>query len=170
MGGLLACLSTVPAVAGGQSPRLLIPFEIEDQHRRLHRQADYLDRVVLVLGSDRGGSRFSAGWRRAITQAVGGEPRFDKLSVLSLADLRGVPFFVRGSVRKRFPRAPDNRVLLDWKGLFPVTYAFEPDACNLLVFAADGALVIQAHGREVDPETLAAVVAAIREQLERQAR
>jgi predicted transcriptional regulator len=66
--------------------------------------------------------------------------------------LRGVPFFVKGSVKKKFPREPENWVLLDWKGTFAKTYELEENVCNIFLLNRDGRVVRRTGQTDVDPE------------------
>ena len=62
---------------------------------------------------------------------------------------KGVPFFLKGMVRGKFPQEPGEWVLLDWKGRFAKAYEWVEGESNILVFDAGGALVHQTHGTEV---------------------
>ncbi len=145
--------------------RELLDFELEDQFKNVHRSSDIEGNIVLLIGSDRGGSQFNGTWGKAIHDSLSDHPRYDQISHLAYADLRGVPFFVKGVVRGKFPQDPDRWVLMDWKGVIAKTYDYVPKASNVLVFARDGALVHHASGREPDEETVREVVNALRELL-----
>jgi predicted transcriptional regulator len=139
----------------------LLDFELEDQFKNVHRSSDIAGNIVLLIGSDRGGSQFNGTWGKAIHDSLSDHPRYDQISHLAYADLRGVPFFVKGVVRGKFPQHPDQWVLMDWKGIIAKTYDFAPKSANVLVFAPDGALVHHASGREPDEETVSEVVNAL---------
>lgn len=55
---------------------------------------------------------------------------------------------------------------MDWKGVIASAYEFAPNATNLFLFAADGAPVHHASGRELDEQTLEEVVTALRSLLD----
>ena len=138
-----------------------LDFELKDQFENLHQSSDVEGNIVLLIGSDRGGSQFNQGWGTAIHESLSDHPRYDQISQLAYADLRGVPFFVKGVVRGKFPQNPDQWVLMDWKGVIAKTYDFAPKSSNVLVFARDGALVHHASGPEPDEETVSEVVNAL---------
>jgi len=147
--------------AFGQSLSL-VSFEIKDQFDRVHRDTDYADRIMIVFGSDRKGSEFHDDWESAVRDSVDTEWGAESVAYLSVADLRGVPFFVKGSVKGKFPKDEDQWVLLDWKGHFAKTYGFKKDATNIVVFAADGTLIGHTYGRELDLDSVSAVLTTVR--------
>jgi hypothetical protein len=162
---MLLFLACVGATAVQARSTTLIDFEIKDQFDQVYRQADYEGRILYVIGSDAKGSSFNGEWGRAIYEALKGEEGFEDVVSLPLADLRAVPFFLKGTIRKKFPQEKDRWVLMDWKGVFPKAYGFERRSMNIVVFAADGRLVHQAHGRELDKGVLDGIVTAIRDLL-----
>ena len=117
----------------------LIPFRIQDQFDREHTAADLEHRVFVLVGSDKRGSRYQGAWVDRLRAAFAD----DEIPVVEVADLRGVPFFIRGSVKKKFPQEKRSWVLLDWKGELAKAYRFKPDKCSILVFDEGGRLVYQ---------------------------
>ena len=144
----------------------LLDFELKDQFENVHRRSDVAGNIVLLIGSDKGGSQFNEAWGKAIHDSLSDHPRYDQISHLAHADLRGVPFFVKGFVRGKFPQDPNRWVLMDWKGILAKAYEFTPKSSNVLVFAPDGALVHHASGREPDDEALRDLVTVLRESLD----
>jgi len=165
-----ALLLTVLGLAAGSpthaEDRELLNFELKDQFENVHRRSDVLGNIVLLIGSDRGGSQFNEAWGKAIHDSLSDHPRYYQISHLAYADLRGVPFFVKGFVRGKFPQEPDRWVLMDWKGIIAKTYDLAPKSSNVLVFAQDGALVHHATGREPDDETVSEILTALGELLD----
>jgi hypothetical protein len=160
--GLIALVGTMTAWA--QSPTL-IQFEMTDQFGRVYRNADYEGRVLYVIGSDAKGSKFSESWSKAIYDALKEEAGIENLAALPLANLKGVPFFLRGTIKKKFPQEQDTWVLMDWKGQFAKAYDFEPRSTNILIFAPDGTLIHQAHGQEIEQDALDGIVEKLRDLL-----
>lgn len=144
----------------------VLDFELEDQFGNAHRSSDVAGRIVVLIGADRGGSQFTGPWNRVIQDSLGDHPQYGQIAHLAHANLRGVPFFLKGMIRSKFPQEPDGWVLMDWKGILPKTYGFAPKSANVLVFAPDGTLVHHASGREPDDETLRELVGALRELLD----
>ncbi len=160
LAGVVVCavlVGSFPAAVplDGAEPATLIPFELEDQFDRAHSDRDLRDRVVVVFGSDRKGSRYNDRWVKPVQDLIGRGDRGGKILIVEIADLRGVPFFVRGGVKKKFPRGSENAVLMDWKGRFAKSYGFAAGVCNILVFDRRGNLVHRIAVEEQDPGTLA---------------
>ena len=160
--GLIALVGTMTVWA--QSPTL-IQFEMTDQFDEVHRNVDYEGRVLYVIGSDAKGSEFSGSWGKAIYDALEEDEGIENLAALPLANLKSVPFFLKGTIKKKFPQEQDEWVLMDWKGQFAKAYDFEPRSTNILIFAPDGTLVHQAHGQEVEQDVLDGIVAKLRDLL-----
>jgi hypothetical protein len=85
----------------------------------------------------------------------------DDIQIVQVADLRGVPFFVKGFVKKKFPSDKHEWVLMDWKGVFARAYGFEPEKCNMLLFDRTDKLLFQVAAKEVDGTVLEEVLGAI---------
>ena len=77
---------------------------------------------------------------------------------VGISDLRGVPSFLKGFVRGKFPKEKDNRVLMDWKGVFAKQYEWQKGACNILIFSAEGVLVHQTVVRRMDSAKKGAIL------------
>ena len=158
---ILAPLLLLGAVAAAAQTETLIEFELRDQFERVHRDSDFAGRVLYVIGSDKDGSRFNGPWAKAISGALGDRDRA-RLATFGLADVSGVPFFLRGFVKGKFPQERERWVLLDWKGRFRRAYGFEAGSANVLAFAADGRLAYRFDARQVEPAMLAGFVAKLR--------
>lgn len=148
---LLFVLPYGSTIAAEQS---LIEYSLKDQFNNRHTQQQALGKVVLIIGSDGEGSEFNDGWGTAINQAVADHPSYSQLHQLPYADLRGVPFFAKGYVRGMMPEAPENWVLMDWKGNFAKAYEFQPGATNILIFGTDTRLKLHESGQQVEAEKL----------------
>ena len=145
----------------------MIDFEVKDQFGRVHSHQDYINGVVVVIGSDKDGSQFNGLWGAAIHDSLKNDPEYGRIAFLALADLRGVPFFLKGLVKGKFPKDRDKWVLMDWKGRFARAYRFEPESTNILVFAPGGKLMHRVHGREVEVDVLRGIIATVRDVLDR---
>ena len=144
----------------------LLDFEFQDQFEHVHRRSDVEGSIVLLIGSDKGGSQFNQLWGKAIHDSLADHPRYSQISHLAYSDLRGVPFFLKGMIRGKFPEDPKHWVMMDWKGEVAKAYDFAPKSSNVLVFAPDGALVHHTSGREPDDDDIQTVVAILRDLLD----
>jgi predicted transcriptional regulator len=163
---LLTTLGLMAAVPMHAEQLQLLDFEIEDQFKNVHRRSDVQGNIVILIGSDKDGSPFNEAWGKAIHESLSDHPQYALISLLAHADLRGVPFFLKGHIRREFPQNPDQYVLMDWKGLIAKAYNFAPKSSNVLVFAPSGDLAHHASGREPDDETLDRLLTALRELLD----
>jgi hypothetical protein len=87
----------------------------------------------------------------------------DAVTVLNVADVRGVPFFLKGMVRGKFPKEPGKWMLLDWKGKFAKAYHCVKDSCNILLFDDDGNLVREFVVAELNEAAMSPVLAGLNE-------
>ncbi len=141
-------------------------FEMEDQFGQIHTDEEYRGQVMVVTASDRGGSKGTVEWGRAMIQAL--DPTLNLLSVryVAVANLKSVPSVARKKVRKKFPQDELQWTLLDWKGQWAKTYGFESKATNILVFDASGALLFHAHGQQPDARQAQGIADAIKTAVE----
>lgn len=158
---LLAGLLILSAACVQAAERSLIDFEIEDQFEAEHSRAGFLGRPLLIIGSNRDGSAFNRLWSAQIKDSLAARGLAGRVTQIGLADMRGVPFFLKGFVRGKFPKEEAGPILMDWKGRFPQAYDFMPGESNLLVFDAEGGLQVRHHGKEPDDAGLARVLDAI---------
>ena len=159
------CLALVAAAPVAQE-RQLIEFEIDDQFKVKHTDAEFRDSLVVLVGGGRKGSKFTGAWGAAVGDAVADEVARGEVVFLPYADTRGVPFFLKGTVRGRFPKDPESWTLIDWKGRLAKAYEMDPDVATLLLFAHDGRLVTRVSGTEVEPAKLDAFLAVLRDALD----
>lgn len=147
----------------------LIRFEMKDQFDSLYNHEPLANRVVILIGSDKEGSPFNSVWGKALHDSLQTHPAFEQIRFLPVADLRGVPFLMKGFIKKHFRKEEERRVLLDWGGKFAKTYCFTSKMSNIIIFDRNGELIYQTAVRELQPETLATMLQILRKTLEKQA-
>jgi len=130
----------------------LIDFHIQDQFKQVHTTSDYAGEVVIVIGSDKAGCDYDKLWSAELSQKLG-----DNASILPVAHMKGVPFFLKGFIRGKFPKQPENWILMDWGGKFNKAYNFEPGLANILVFNGQGEQIFKASAGELDKEIVSAI-------------
>ena len=136
----------------------LISFKLEDQFGNEYTENDFLGRISLLIGSDKEGSQYNRLWASAIYDSLEEWGKTELVIMIPIADLRGVPFFLKGFVKRKFPKQRDNWVILDWKGRFPKSYDFVAHQTNLLVFDQKGNLIYFTHGEEPDHENIRSIL------------
>ncbi|KAA3618307.1 MAG: hypothetical protein D8M58_20605 [Calditrichaeota bacterium] len=130
---LLAPLFVVLPIYGYQSENL-IDFKIKDQFDKVHEKSDFSDKIVVIVGSDREGSKYNDLWVKAILDSLEKNNTGKHVSFIGVADLSAVPFFMRGIVQGFFPSDTTKRILMDWDGEFAETYKFKEEHCNIAIF------------------------------------
>ncbi len=158
---LFLCLALLMAATTTVAETRLIEFEIEDQFKVQHDRESLIGEPFYLVGSDREGKVYNRQWSPAIRDSLEARGIENGIKHIGLADLRGVPFFLKGFVRGKFPKENVAPILMDWKGKFPKTYDFMPGDCNILVFDARGELILRHHGKEPDAAGLVRVLDAI---------
>lgn len=153
---------------GGTFPRIgtLMSFEMEDQFRNSHSDAEFKGRVLVVIGGDRKGAAAAENWGKALARSLKPEIDSGRLSLVGLSNLKGVPFFLKAYVRGMFSQNPGEWALLDWKGQFADSYGFVPGNANVLVFDKEGALLYQAHFSECHSDQVLSLTAIVRSKLD----
>lgn len=155
-------LATAGVMASEVEPRaVLIDFEIADQLGKSYSNEEYVGRGLVILASDRKGSRYNPIWGKAIDQRLEQEGLSEVFAVLGMANMKGVPKFLRNMIRGKFPKDENKRVLLDWEGLFETAYGFEKKVSNILVFDPSHQLVFRTTGTELDSRKLENLIDAV---------
>jgi len=143
----------------------LIHFEMQDQFNQEHNEEEFLGKLTILIGSDKDGSKYNSRWGSAISDSLKACGLADQFKMMPLADLRGVPFFLKGFVRGKFPKEKDHWVLLDWKGNFAKHYEFEPGKTNILIFSEKGDLLFKDSAQELNSEQLITILDLIKNEL-----
>lgn len=138
-----------------------VAFDLPDQFDRVHNAAELRGKAAVIFGTDRKGSKFGGAWAEALRESLPHRVSSEAVAWVDIANLRGVPFFMKGSVKKKFPSERKNWVLLDWKGTFAKAYGLEKDVCNILLLDRDGRLLLQTGQTDVDPEVVSELSRAI---------
>jgi predicted transcriptional regulator len=138
MGTGLSALIMFLVLSGQQAP--VAPgfrapdFCLQDQQGRDFTLSSQRGRILVLLAGDRAGSEQNRAWGSAIAKRYG-----QAITIIGIADTRGVPFFLKDRVRKSFDKEP-VRMLLDWEGTAFDTYAFLPGTANIVVIDGNGVI------------------------------
>jgi hypothetical protein len=109
---------------------------------------------VLAI-ADRKGAEEVDGWVAALKSRYAG-----RIELRGLADVGGVPGWMRGKVRQRFQETRPYPVMMDWSGTNGVRFGAQPGVANVLVLAPDGAILSSQRG-PADEKALRAAFQAI---------
>lgn len=164
----------VPAASQGTaSPVATAPFAgvvLEDPDERPWDLGHLVGHPVLLVVADRAASGESVEWGRGIgaarPQSVAAWIAPGKVAVVSVADLRAVPGFARGTARWIIAAMVGEQgaggppLLLDWDGAVATRIGARDEMPNVRLYAADGTLVLGDEG-DATPERIARLAAAI---------
>jgi len=140
----------------------MISFELEDQFGEVYTDNSWPGKIVILLGSDKGGSVYNEVWGKAIYDSLKNDLGFEKIQMVGLSDLNSVPFFMKWMIKGKFPDEKEKWVLMDWDGEFPEAYNFKEDMANILIFNSDKILVCQESLTKIDDKILFKILSTIR--------
>lgn len=161
---LVVLLLVVSGIAvADTSPPTLVNFSIKDQFDKLHTSGYYQNAVVVLVTGDRQGSKFIEQWAPALTDSVSGLISRYRVKFLPVAHLKGVPFFIKSTIKGKFPQEESKWTLMDYEGLFKKSYDLPAEMCSLVVFDRAGVLQLKKTVTDFDPEVQAEILAAIRQ-------
>jgi hypothetical protein len=144
-----ALLSDADAVEPNLNPvRAPANIELRDQHDSPQRLTFPATNLVVLAIADKTGAEQVDAWIAAIKPRYAGQ-----VEIRGIADVRGVPSFLRGKVRKKFQQTRQYPVMMDWSGEVCAKFNFQPGVANLFLIARDGSIV----GRWTGTATHAAV-------------
>jgi peroxiredoxin len=107
-------------------------FSLQDQYDKTVVLRQFEDRIVVLIASDKEGSVQNPQWKKAISEKYG-----DNIVILGIADVRSVPFFLKGKIRNDFKKDEGN-ILLDWKGEVFTAYGLAKGVSNIVVIDRHG--------------------------------
>jgi len=107
-------------------------FSLLDQrdHQVALRQLE--GKVVVLVASDKDGTKQNPAWRKAITERYG-----ERVFIQGVADLRKVPFFLKGSFKRDFQKDPAS-IILDWNGEIFKAYGLAENVSNIVLIDKKG--------------------------------
>ncbi len=129
-------------------PARLEGFTLSDQFEREHTVGLPRERPLLLTVSDRRAAPQVAGWVNPLNTRFGGQ-----LDYVGVADVRGVPGWLRGRVRRGFRETYAHPVLLDWEGQVCRAVEVERGRVAVWLVAPDGAVKFRGAG-PADAESL----------------
>lgn len=168
---LVAALLALATVARAEQRAPFAGVVLEDPDGRSWDLTALAGHPALLVVADGEAADGAVAWGKAINDgcpeclAHWVEP--GRVTVLSVADLRSVPSFARGTARWMISKMGDEKPtvgpprLLDWEGAVAGAVGASEGVPSVRLFDASGALVLEDSG-EATPDKVARVVAAIR--------
>ena len=124
-------------------------IELADQFEKVHQHREPFLRPLVVVVANRQGSRHIESWVSELYLAHG-----EKVEIIGMADLRGVPDLMKPMLRKAFQtQSAQHPVLLDWSGT--TVLGFERGETGIDIYAVDlsGRILATVSG-EMTPEKM----------------
>lgn len=133
--------------AEGQGKRLsdnavrLKDITLADQYEKLHTYHFPLKQPMVLLVADRKGYEALTPWVEALRHPAGRDA-----AIVGIADVRGVPGFLRGKVRRKFQADQTYSILLDWDG--DILNRLKPEKAipNVFLISSEGKVLLQLSG------------------------
>lgn len=132
-------------------------IELRDQYDAPQRLTFPATNVVVLTIADKKGSEQIDGWVAALKAYYAG-----RIELRGLAEVGGVPGFLRGKVRKNFQETRPYPVMMDWSGTNCAAFNYQKNVANVLLIGRDGAIL----GRFTGPASKQ-TIAKLREVLDR---
>jgi len=119
-------------------------FSLSDQrdHQVALRQLE--GKVIVLIASDKEGTKQNPAWRKAITDRYG-----ERVFMQGVADLRKVPFFLKGSFKRDFQKDQAS-IILDWNGEIFKAYGLAENVSNIVLIDKKGS-VQYLHSGSAEP-------------------
>ncbi len=112
-----------------------------DQQVSLHQLEG---KVIVLVASDKEGTKQNPAWRKVITDRYG-----ERVLMQGVADLRKVPFFLKGSFKRDFQKDQAS-IILDWNGEIFKTYGLAEHVSNIVLIDKKGS-VQYLHSGSAEP-------------------
>ncbi|MBL9136343.1 MAG: hypothetical protein JNK85_10770 [Verrucomicrobiales bacterium] len=133
----------------------LSSFELADQFGTSHRYEFPRQKPLVLLVGDRKGSEDIDGWITPLKQHFSATA-----DIAGIADVRGVPRFLRDRITAAIKKSRPVAVMLDYEGTVTDLLPCERKVANVFVFSPRGTL-IEAVSGSVDDGRLATLRRAI---------
>jgi hypothetical protein len=119
-------------------------FTISDQYDRHYSLQSLSGRPLVLIASDKEGEEQNRQWGALIRGKCGNSVR-----ILGVADVRAVPFFLKGKIRNDFRKDP-NSILLDWKGTIFESFGLVKGVSNVVLIDGSGSIRYMYAGAPAD--------------------
>lgn len=129
-------------------------IELHDQYQKLQTLSFPTTNVTFLTIADRKGSVQVAGWITALKERHAGP-----IDVRGLADVGGVPFPLRGRIRKRFQESILYPVMMDWSGDVCAKFGYVEDQANVIIIDRNGSVAGRFSGKATEANFKDAFVA-----------
>lgn len=158
---MLSLLFLLSLFTWSSADTTLINFELQDQFDSTYTQNSFDGKIIILLGADRKGSRYTDQWGPTLADSLIARGQIDGVQLVGLATLTAVPKMMKGMIKGFFPKEKQSWTLMDYDGVFAQAYEFEPDKCNIIVFDEEKNLTIHKAVTDFDTATARAILDSI---------
>lgn len=116
-------------------------FELPDQFGTNHLIQFPQPQPMVLIVADRKGSEQITVWVTALKARYGG-----RIGVMGVADVGGVPAFLKNTIRNKFRAKYAHPILLDWSGKLPACLHCEKDVANVCLLDSAGRVLATERG------------------------
>jgi hypothetical protein len=157
---LLACALAASVAEAGTNELRVASFKLRDQYGAEHHIEFPREKICYLTVADRKGSKELDAWIEPVAKQYG-----DRVDVIGVADVSGVPRPLQGMVRDHFKKSVAHPVMLDWTGEVVRGVGMLARNANVYVVSPDGAVALHQSG-PADKEKLQRVMNTLSEKLE----
>ena len=137
----IAAFSDKPVGTAETHGLLIKAFSLSDQYGDVHRQTFPKSKVSIFALADRKGSKKLEDW---ITPFYN---RFeDQVDICGVANLCGVPYFMKPVIRKLFRKGVNYPVMLDWSGEICESFGYKAGMPDIFIITRAGQLSFRISG------------------------
>ncbi len=119
-------------------------FTLQDQFGTTFTLKQFRGSILVLIASDKEGSEQKGPWRKALIDRYK-----DGIVIVGVADLRTVPFFLKGSIKSGFKKDPAS-ILMDWKAEVFTALELKKNVSNIVVIDQKGNLRYLTSGAGTD--------------------
>lgn len=127
------------------STKVLTAIDLNDQYDAPRSLRFPTTNITVLAIADRKGAAQVDDWIATLKLRYGG-----RIDIRGLADVGGVPGFLRGRIRKKFQETRSHPVMMDWSGKVCARLGYQPGVANLLVLGGDGTILARFLGAASD--------------------
>jgi hypothetical protein len=133
------CLIDVSAT---ESAPMALEFRLFDQYGKSYEIIYPRDKTCVLVFADKWGCTQVEGWVRPLYERYQ-----DTIAILGVAQLDGVPKWLRSTLVRIFKRSIKFSVMMDWTGEVCMGYAYPGGNAYVVIVNPQGAILHQVQGK-----------------------
>ena len=122
-------------------------FTLSDQFKKEHTQTFPGKRVIVLALADRKGSEQLEDWISPFYKRYE-----EQIDIYGVANLKGVPGFMKPLLRKLFRKGLDYPVMMDWSGEVCTALSYDAEKANILILCQKGGIRHRVNGKVTEKD------------------